>query len=91
VPSGEVPVLFITGDVDDRTPVSLAESALKGFPNGRSVVVRNGGHELLVEEPVRKVVADFVGGAEITNVKIELPARTFQSVVEAARPPRRPR
>jgi pimeloyl-ACP methyl ester carboxylesterase len=90
-PSGEMPVLFITGDLDDRTPVPLAESAVKNFRQGRSVVIRNGGHELLVEKPVRELVTSFFESDVSADSEIALPSRTFMSVAEAAQPPRRPR
>jgi pimeloyl-ACP methyl ester carboxylesterase len=89
--SGAVPVLFITGDIDDRTPVSLAESAAKTFPQAQSIVVRNGGHELLVEPPVREQVLSFLRSGEIGKAEIVLPPRTFPGTAEAAKPPARPR
>lgn len=89
--SGDMPVLFVTGDLDDRTPIETAQTALKGFRRGRSVIVRNGGHELLVEEQVRKLVASFFQGDEVAQTNISLNQRTFMSVIEAAQPPIRRR
>jgi pimeloyl-ACP methyl ester carboxylesterase len=49
----DVPALLISGSLDGRTPASNAEELLPGFPNGRHLVVRNGGHgdDLLVATP----------------------------------------
>jgi pimeloyl-ACP methyl ester carboxylesterase len=91
VVSGAMPVLFITGDLDDRTPVSLAKSAAKGFPQAQSIVVRNGGHELLVEPPVREQVLGFLRNGEIAKAEIVLTGPIFPSMAEAAQPPARPR
>jgi pimeloyl-ACP methyl ester carboxylesterase len=91
IPSGDMPVLFIGGDLDDRTPVALAEAALRGFAHGRLVVAANGGHELLVDGQVQELVARFFAGVEDPQTRISLPPRTFSTVTEAAQPPRRPR
>ena len=90
IPSGDMPVLFITGDLDDRTPIGLAESASKGFVHSRQVIVGNGGHELLPEEQVQRMVANFFAGKEGADAKISFPRRTFSSITEAAQPPRHP-
>lgn len=57
----EVPVLFLSGTLDGRTPAANAEEVLTGFPNGAHVVVENVGHdhELLVGSP--DIVATIVG------------------------------
>lgn len=39
------PTLFCAGTLDGRTPVSNAEAALRGFPNGQLLVVEGMGHE----------------------------------------------
>lgn len=39
-----VPVLFVSGYLDDATPPHHLAEALRLFPNGRSIVVRNGSH-----------------------------------------------
>ena len=90
-PAGEMPVLFIGGDLDDRTPVQLAESARKGFGQSRLILVRNGGHELLPEEGVQKIVQDFFAGKNGVEPNISLSAREFATITEAAHPPSHPR
>jgi len=41
----DTPTLFCAGTLDGRTPVSNAEAALCGFPNGQLLVVEGMGHE----------------------------------------------
>ena len=41
-----VPVLFICGDLDARTPLANAQDLMGGLPNSRLVVVENAGHDL---------------------------------------------
>lgn len=57
----EVPVLFLSGTLDGRTPAANAEEVLAGFPRGVHVVVENTGHdhELLMGSP--QIVATIVG------------------------------
>ena len=90
-PAGEMPALFINGNLDDRTPVQLAEDARKGFVHGSLIVVSNGCHELLPEEAVQKIVADFLAGKNEPGATFSLPRREFATIAEAANPPKRPR
>lgn len=41
----DTPTLFCAGTLDGRTPISNAEAALRGFPNGQLIVVEGMGHE----------------------------------------------
>jgi pimeloyl-ACP methyl ester carboxylesterase len=90
-PTGEIPVLFITGDLDDRTPAQLVENARKGFTQSRVLLVRNGGHELLPELGVQKLVQDFFAGKDGGELNISLPPREFSTITEAAHPPSHPK
>jgi pimeloyl-ACP methyl ester carboxylesterase len=42
--TANVPVLAISGDLDPITPPRYAESVVRGFPNGRHIVVPNRSH-----------------------------------------------
>ncbi|HZP17920.1 MAG TPA: alpha/beta fold hydrolase [Terriglobales bacterium] len=88
-PSGDIPVLFINGDLDDRTPLSLAKAAAKGFKRAQLFIVMNGGHELLPEPEIQTLIADYFADRELRNRPIALESRKFLTVEEAARPPRR--
>ena len=41
----DVPVLFISGTLDVRTPFENAEEVAAGFPNGRHLVIEGGSHD----------------------------------------------
>ena len=65
------PTLFCAGTLDGRTPVSNAETALRGFPNGQMVVVDGMGHE----EPAVLLdnFAAFLKDGEVGVERIALP------------------
>ncbi|WP_286830962.1 MULTISPECIES: alpha/beta fold hydrolase [Kordiimonas] len=42
--TSDVPALILSGDLDPVTPPSMGEHWLKGFPNGRHIVVAGNGH-----------------------------------------------
>lgn len=43
--ASDTPTLFCAGTLDGRTPISNAEAALRGFPNGQLIVVEGMGHD----------------------------------------------
>ena len=62
----DVPVLAISGSLDNRTPPANAEEVLRGFPNGHHLLVRGGAHDddLLVRSPrVSDAIVRFLSGA----------------------------
>jgi pimeloyl-ACP methyl ester carboxylesterase len=44
-----VPVLFVSGSLDGRTPVANVQDIRRGFPNGVAFIVDNAGHEDVFE------------------------------------------
>ncbi len=65
------PTLFCAGTLDGRTPVSNAEAALHGFPNGQLIVVWGMGHEeptLLLDAQVK-----FLKGEEVSVDRLFIP------------------
>ncbi|MDE0179318.1 MAG: alpha/beta fold hydrolase, partial [Gammaproteobacteria bacterium] len=74
----DTPTLFCAGTLDGRTPVSNAEAALCGFPNGQLVVVEGMGHE----EPTVLLDAQvgFLKGDEIRVDRLMIPF-AFDAVV----------
>ncbi len=38
-------MLFVSGDLDGRTPITNAEEVMQGFPNSAHIVVEQVGHE----------------------------------------------
>ncbi len=43
--SSDVPILFIAGTLDARTPIRNAEELRPGFPNSYLIIVKNAGHD----------------------------------------------
>lgn len=62
----DAPTLFCAGTLDGRTPISNAEAALGGFPNGQPIVVEGMGHD----EPGLLLDAQ-VGFLEVRDVAVE--------------------
>jgi pimeloyl-ACP methyl ester carboxylesterase len=83
------PVLFITGEVDDRTPVGNDLALEAEFANSIRLVVLNGGHELLPDPAVREVVVDFFAGSDVRGRALRNGPPRFLSIEEAKQPPRR--
>jgi pimeloyl-ACP methyl ester carboxylesterase len=83
------PVLFITGELDDRTPVGNDIVLAREFSNSVRLVVANGGHELLPDRDVRAVVADFFAGRDVRGRVLKNDPPRFLSIEEAKQPPRR--
>lgn len=75
----EVPVLFVSGDLDARTPPENVAAIRDGFPNGVHVLVENVGHpsrELRLPEFCRLLVA-FVRGEPVEDTTLALPPIEF--------------
>lgn len=83
------PVLFITGELDDRTPVGNDVVLGAEFSNSVRLVVTNAGHELLPDRDVRSVVVDFFAGREVRDRVLKHDPPRFLSVEDAKQPPRR--
>ena len=67
----DTPTLFCAGTLDGRTPVSNAEAALRGFPNGQLIVVEGMGHD----EPTVLLDAHmgFLQGRDVEDERIGMP------------------
>jgi pimeloyl-ACP methyl ester carboxylesterase len=83
------PGLIVAGTLDDRTPLGNTKDILPAFSPASLVVVENGGHELLVADDVRDVVARFLAGEPVGATRLRHARPRFDSVEEALRPPRR--
>ena len=65
-PRSNVPVLFITGTLDCRTPSGNVTELAPGFPNHAHVVVEDAGHgDLLLASGVQSAVVHFVVGNSV--------------------------
>lgn len=76
----DVPVLFVSGDLDARTPPENVEEIRAGFSAGVHVLVRNTGHDSreLSSEDYRDLVRAFLAGEELEDMTIELPPFEFR-------------
>ncbi len=63
----DVPVLFVSGSLDGKTPVENGLDALGGFANGRHLVVDGGSHDddlLVVSPEILEAIVAFLDGRE---------------------------
>ena len=58
------PVLLMSGEFDPVTPPRYGEAVLKGLPNGRHLVLRGQGHNVLGQSCVPKLVGQFIESAD---------------------------
>lgn len=74
-----VPVLFISGSLDVKTPPENAEEVLPGFPNGRHLVILGAAHDddLLLSPGVREAMLDFLAG-RVPPERIDLGPLEFE-------------
>lgn len=80
-----VPVLFITGQMDGRTPVSNAKEVAAGFSNHQHLIVANAGHGILGYPELTPPVMAFLRGQRIPQASVSFPKW------ELNRPAARPR
>src|SRR5215217_421162 len=69
----DVPVLFISGTLDARTPVSNAEEYRKGFPNSTHMIIEGAVHSdpLFLSSPkIKEGMMEFMRGQPVTTTKI---------------------
>jgi pimeloyl-ACP methyl ester carboxylesterase len=62
--TGKLPVLILSGEFDPVTPPRYGEEVLKTLPNGRHLVVRGQGHNVLPVGCLPKLFARFVDTAD---------------------------
>jgi len=77
----DVPVLFVSGTLDARTPVSQADDALRGFPNGRSLVLEGASHDddLFLSSPtIVRAMVEFLQGREASGAAVRLSPLKFR-------------
>lgn len=76
----KVPVLFISGTLDGRTPISNAEEVRKGFPNSIHLIIEGAWHSdpLFLSSPkIKDVMLEFMRGAPVSTTRIILPPLKF--------------
>ena len=76
----DVPVLFISGTLDARTPVSNAEEYRKGFSNSTHMIIEGAVHSdpLFLSSPkIKEGMMEFLRGQPVTTTKITAPPIKF--------------
>jgi len=66
--TGKVPALILSGEFDPVTPPRYGEEVLKTLPNGRHLVVRGQGHNVLPVGCLPKLFASFVDSADAKSL-----------------------
>jgi pimeloyl-ACP methyl ester carboxylesterase len=69
--ASDKPVLLLSGEHDPVTPPRYGEMALKGYANGRHLVARGIGHNVLPVGCVPRLLAGFLDSADATNLDAE--------------------
>ena len=76
----DVPVLFISGTLDARTPVSNAEEYRTGFKNSTHIIIEGAVHSdpLFLSSPkIKDGMMEFLRGQPVTVTKIVAPPMKF--------------
>jgi len=77
----DVPVLFISGTLDGRTPPRNAEEIRKGFPKSSHILIEGAGHgnDLFVSSPeIQNVTLEFIKTGKVVINRIALPPLRFR-------------
>ena len=77
---GDMPVLFISGTLDIKTPPENAEDVLAGFPNGHHLVIHGGSHDddLFLSSPkIAEAMIGFLRGEKVID-RVELEPLRFK-------------
>jgi pimeloyl-ACP methyl ester carboxylesterase len=73
-----LPVLFVSGEMDGRTPVSNAEEVAAGFPNHQHLIVANAAHGILGYPELTPAVIAFLRGQRIPQSRVNFPKWEFK-------------
>jgi pimeloyl-ACP methyl ester carboxylesterase len=76
----DVPVLFISGTLDARTPLSNAEEYRKGFSNSTHMIIEGAVHSdpLFLSSPkIKEGMMEFLRGQPVTNTQIQAAPMKF--------------
>ena len=79
----KLPVLFISGTFDVRTPPSNAEEVRKGFPNSIHLIIDGAVHSdpLFLSSPrIKDVMLEFMKGQNVSTPRIQLEPLKFAPV-----------
>lgn len=73
-----VRTLFMSGTLDLNTPPYQAEEVRWGFPNGQHIIVKNAGHEQILNHPeaVDRII-EFLKGKKVDDTNLSYPDLKF--------------
>jgi pimeloyl-ACP methyl ester carboxylesterase len=83
----DVPVLFISGTLDGRTPISNAEEYRKGFSRSEHIIIEGAVHSdpLFLSSPkIKDGMLEFLKGQPVTVTKIAAPPMKFMPLKQAS-------
>jgi pimeloyl-ACP methyl ester carboxylesterase len=81
-----VPVLFISGTLDARTPISNAEEYRAGFSHSTHLIIEGAVHSdpLFLSSPkIKDVMLEFMKGLPVSTTRIALPPMKFAPLLPA--------
>jgi len=77
----DIPVLFISGTLDGRTPVSNAEAEMKNFKHGVHLVLEGAWHSdplFLSSGRIKDIMLEFMRGKPVSSTRIKIgPVKFF--------------
>lgn len=75
----DVPVLFVSGSLDARTPALNVDEVSAGFSRSTHVIADNAGHESLemMWPPFQELLKQFLAGDAVEDARFELPSPRF--------------
>ena len=77
--TSDIPVLFVSGTIDGRTPPTNAAEVAAGFPNARQLWVERAGHNELATDPqIVDAILQFLRGEANVPDRVVLPALRFR-------------
>jgi len=80
-PTGDTPVLLLSGTLDGRTYVDSQREALAQMDNVTAITVVNAGHNLFMSSPeVHQAMQAFLRGEAIEQTEISVPLPDFMDV-----------
>lgn len=68
---GNVPVLLLSGEFDPVTPPRYGDAVAKFLPNGRHVIVKGQGHNVMPVGCAPKIFARFIDSANAKNLDVK--------------------
>lgn len=76
-----VPILFVSGTLDVRTPPENVAAILANYPQAAHVVVHNAGHDSreLMSIEYRRLLQSFLRGATVKSTEFILPPVIFEA------------